>query len=93
MSNFIRRYVLFPMSFVAFAVTCTFVYYILSSGWLLDYDNRKLAAVCAEDASEGCPLLWQDYLETKRENKTLKLIVKECSVLIPEAIPPADTGR
>ena len=89
----ISQYILLPLSLTAFAATCTFAYYILSSGWLLDYDNRKMAAVCAEDASEGCPLLWQDYVETKRENRSLKLIVKECSVLIPEASPATDTGR
>ncbi len=78
--------IVLPLSIMAFMAATGFVAYLLVSGWLLNHDNQRLAEMCATDAENGCPLLWQDYTNTKRENERLKLQVRECTVLINQEI-------
>ncbi len=84
MSNFAKWLIGVPLSITAFLTVVGFVTYLVVSDWVVDFDNRKAAALCAQDAQEGCPLLWEDYVNTKRENERLKLRVRECDVLIPK---------
>ncbi len=86
MNKFIKWLIVLPLSITAFLTVSGFVTYLVVSGWLLNYDNQKAAQLCAEDAQEGCPLLWEEYINTKRENERLKLQVRECNVLINQEI-------
>jgi len=86
MTKLIKWLIVLPLGITAFVTVSGFMAYLVVSGWLLNHDNQRLAEICAEDAQGGCPLLWQDYINTKQENERLKLQVRECNVLINQEI-------
>ena len=48
------------------------LYYVVNDDFLITHDNKKTAALCIEEAENGCPLLLEALEEKALEVEALK---------------------